>query len=181
MHDTTSKDMLTDLGRRLVNGSLTDAALQEATGQTPNFAILPWVNVVKIGGQSIMDRGRVAVRPVVDEIVANLKRHKMILGTGAGTRARHSGARRQRSGRNDAGRSDFSGNSSAWSQHNQEVATMMASPSVVRLTLSPHARASRPAYSLARSLPVMTRHSEQRRLMYCHISSVNSGCARCSS
>jgi molybdenum storage protein len=36
-----------------------------------------------------MDRGRAAVRPVVDEIVANLKRHKMILGTGAGTRARH--------------------------------------------------------------------------------------------
>ena len=27
--------------------------------------------------------------PVVDEIVANLPRHKMILGTGAGTRARH--------------------------------------------------------------------------------------------
>jgi molybdenum storage protein len=89
MHDTTAKDMLTDLGRRLVDGSLTDAALQEATERTPNFAILPWVNVVKIGGQSIMDRGRVAVRPVVDEIVANLARHKMILGTGAGTRARH--------------------------------------------------------------------------------------------
>jgi len=89
MHDTTSKDMLTDLGRRLVGGSLSDAALQEATERTPNFAILPWVNVVKIGGQSIMDRGRVAVRPVVDEIVANLDRHKMILGTGAGTRARH--------------------------------------------------------------------------------------------
>ena len=89
MHDTTSKDMLTDLGRRLVSESLSDAALQEATERTPNFAILPWVNVVKIGGQSIMDRGRVAVRPVVDEIVANLDRHKMILGTGAGTRARH--------------------------------------------------------------------------------------------
>jgi molybdenum storage protein len=89
MHDMTSKDILTDLGRRLISGSLTDAAIQEASGRTPNFAILPWVNVVKIGGQSIMDRGRVAVRPVVDEIVANLKRHKMILGTGAGTRARH--------------------------------------------------------------------------------------------
>ena len=47
------------------------------------------MNVVKIGGQSIMDRGRSAVDPVVDEIVANLHRHKMILGTGAGTRARH--------------------------------------------------------------------------------------------
>jgi molybdenum storage protein len=89
MHDTTSKDPLTDLGQRLLGGSLSDAALQEATERTPNFAILPWVNVVKIGGQSIMDRGRVAVRPVVDEIVANLTRHKMILGTGAGTRARH--------------------------------------------------------------------------------------------
>jgi molybdenum storage protein len=89
MHDTTSKDMLTALGRRLITESLSDTALQQATEQTPNFAILPWVNVVKIGGQSIMDRGRAAVRPVVDEIVANLDRHKMILGTGAGTRARH--------------------------------------------------------------------------------------------
>jgi molybdenum storage protein len=89
MHDTTTKGLLTDLGQRLLGGSLSDAAIQEATERTPNFAILPWVNVVKIGGQSIMDRGAVAVRPVVDEVVANLKRHKMILGTGAGTRARH--------------------------------------------------------------------------------------------
>jgi molybdenum storage protein len=89
MHDTIPNDMLSELGRRLAGGSLSDAALQEATERTPNFAILPWVNVVKIGGQSIMDRGRAGVAPVVDEIVANLKRHKMILGTGAGTRARH--------------------------------------------------------------------------------------------
>jgi molybdenum storage protein len=89
MHDTTASDTLTDLGRRLAGGSLSDAALAAATEQAPNFAILPWVNVVKIGGQSIMDRGAAGVRPVVDEVVANLKRHKMILGTGAGTRARH--------------------------------------------------------------------------------------------
>jgi molybdenum storage protein len=50
---------------------------------------LPWANVVKIGGQSVIDRGRAAVYPLIDEIVANLGRHKMILGTGAGTRARH--------------------------------------------------------------------------------------------
>jgi molybdenum storage protein len=81
--------LLTELGKRLVSGSLTDAAIQKATEATPDLAILPWVNVVKIGGQSIMDRGRSAVGPVVDEIVANLHRHKMILGTGAGTRARH--------------------------------------------------------------------------------------------
>jgi molybdenum storage protein len=89
MQDVMGNAVLTELGRRLIEGSLSDAELQRATETTPNFAILPWVNVVKIGGQSIMDRGRSAVGPVVDEIIANLKRHKMILGTGAGTRARH--------------------------------------------------------------------------------------------
>jgi molybdenum storage protein len=81
--------MLTQLGRRLVSESLSDVTLQQATEFTSDFAILPWVNMVKIGGQSIMDRGRSAVMPLIDEIVANLPRHKMILGTGAGTRARH--------------------------------------------------------------------------------------------
>ncbi len=81
--------LLTDLGKRLVGGSLSDVALQRATELAPDVAILPWANVVKIGGQSIMDRGKAAVGPLVDEIVGNLTKHKMILGTGAGTRARH--------------------------------------------------------------------------------------------
>jgi molybdenum storage protein len=89
MLEKTNSAVLTELGKRLVHGSLSDATIQAATEATPNFAILPWVNVVKIGGQSIMDRGRSAVWPLVEEIVANLDRHKMILGTGAGTRARH--------------------------------------------------------------------------------------------
>lgn len=91
MQPTTLADnsLLTDLGKRLVGGSLSDLDLQRATEATPDVAILPWANVVKIGGQSIMDRGKAAVGPLVDEIVDNLKKHKMILGTGAGTRARH--------------------------------------------------------------------------------------------
>jgi molybdenum storage protein len=89
MPDTTEDTLLTDLGPRLISGSLSDAAIQRATEATLNVPILPWANVVKIGGQSIMDRGRSAVFPLIDEIVANLHRHRMILGTGAGTRARH--------------------------------------------------------------------------------------------
>ena len=73
----------------LRNRSLDDPEILRATEATTDYPILPWVNVVKIGGQSIMDRGRAAVYPLVEEIVANLGRHKMILGTGAGTRARH--------------------------------------------------------------------------------------------
>ena len=53
---------------QLLSRSLTDASVQQATEGAPDFAILPWVNVVKIGGQSIMDRGRSAVYPLVEEI-----------------------------------------------------------------------------------------------------------------
>ena len=89
MEELDKNTVLSTLGKQLLSTSLTDAALQQATESTHNFTILPWVNVVKIGGQSIMDRGRGAVYPLVQEIVANLDKHKMILGTGAGTRARH--------------------------------------------------------------------------------------------
>jgi len=51
--------------------------------------ILPDVNVIKIGGQSIMDRGRAAVYPLVEEIVEAQQRHKILIGAGGGTRARH--------------------------------------------------------------------------------------------
>jgi molybdenum storage protein len=89
MSTSVERTMLTELGRRLVGGSLSDESLMRATENTPNLALVPWANVVKIGGQSIMDRGRAGLMPVIDEIVANLPHHKMILGTGAGTRARH--------------------------------------------------------------------------------------------
>ena len=81
--------LLTALGERLVSGSLMDPELQRQTAGGPSLPILPDANVVKIGGQSMIDRGRTAVWPIVDEIVANLPRHKLIVGTGAGTRARH--------------------------------------------------------------------------------------------
>jgi molybdenum storage protein len=51
--------------------------------------ILPDVNIVQIGGRSIMDRGRSALLPVLEEIVANQSQHQMIIGVGAGIRSRH--------------------------------------------------------------------------------------------
>ncbi|MGH9222349.1 MAG: uridine kinase [Acidimicrobiales bacterium] len=81
--------LLTELGHALVSGSLTDEALLAETGRQPTIRILPDANVIKIGGQSFIDRGRSAVFPLLEELVANLPDHKMIIGTGAGTRARH--------------------------------------------------------------------------------------------
>jgi molybdenum storage protein len=84
-----SESLLTELGARLVTGSLSDESLLADTGTSAPVHILPDANVVKIGGQSLIDRGRAAVFPVMEELVANLPDHKLIIGCGAGTRARH--------------------------------------------------------------------------------------------
>jgi molybdenum storage protein len=55
----------------------------------PVVSILPDVNVIQIGGRSIMDRGRSALLPLLDEIVSNLPQHRIIIGVGAGVRTRH--------------------------------------------------------------------------------------------
>ena len=52
-------------------------------------AMMPDVRVFKVGGQSIMDRGRAAVFPILDELVAAKDKHKLLLCCGGGTRARH--------------------------------------------------------------------------------------------
>lgn len=52
--------------------------------------LLPDAWVIKIGGQSVIDRGSKVLLPLVKEIKQNLdKGRKLIIGTGAGTRARH--------------------------------------------------------------------------------------------
>jgi molybdenum storage protein len=79
----------TALEALLMQRSLSDPQLLAAAEQAADFRILPDVAVIKIGGQSVIDRGRAALYPLVDEIVAARKDHKLLIGTGAGTRARH--------------------------------------------------------------------------------------------
>jgi molybdenum storage protein len=78
-----------ELETLLMQRSLTDPELLAAAAKAEGFRILPDATVVKIGGQSIIDRGRAAVYPLIDEIVTARKAHKLLIGTGAGTRARH--------------------------------------------------------------------------------------------
>jgi len=72
----------------LMRESLMDKGLIAGT-ELPVRAILPHANIIKIGGRSIMDRGRAALLPLVDEIVANQPQHTLIIGVGAGIRSRH--------------------------------------------------------------------------------------------
>lgn len=59
-------------------------------GEYKPTAVMPDVRVVKIGGQSILDRGRAALFPILDEIVEARKQGiQVVLLAGGGTRARH--------------------------------------------------------------------------------------------
>ena len=80
---------LENMTRLLVGGSATDEQAMASLDTQSVIQILPDANVIKVGGQSFIDRGREAVFPLIEEIVENLPQHKMIIGTGAGTRARH--------------------------------------------------------------------------------------------
>ena len=73
---------------RLMRESLVDKKVIAGT-EAPVRAILPRLNVVQIGGLSIMDRGHGAVLPLLDEIVANQDKHMQVVGVGPGVRARH--------------------------------------------------------------------------------------------
>jgi molybdenum storage protein len=68
--------------------SLMDKQIIAGT-ESPVRAILPMLNVIQIGGLSIMDRGQSAVLPLLDEIAANRDAHTQVIGVGPGVRARH--------------------------------------------------------------------------------------------
>lgn len=73
----------------LMSRSLNDRELMAASGTAPDYRILPEVSVLKIGGQSLIDRGRAAIGPIVEELAVIKRSRQMLIGTGGGTRARH--------------------------------------------------------------------------------------------
>ena len=73
----------------LMGESLVSKQLLEKTEAKEYFRMHPDINVLKIGGQSIMDRGGKALFPILDVLVKAKEQHKILLMTGGGTRARH--------------------------------------------------------------------------------------------
>ena len=73
----------------LARQTLLDRELTRPVADRQPVLLLPWLNVIKVGGRSIMDRGRDAILPLVDELRRALPEHRMLILTGAGIRARH--------------------------------------------------------------------------------------------
>jgi molybdenum storage protein len=74
---------------RLMGESLVSKEFLKKTESKDYFRMHPEINVLKIGGQSIIDRGAKAILPILDILIEAKEKHKIILMTGGGTRARH--------------------------------------------------------------------------------------------
>jgi molybdenum storage protein len=82
-------DNIKHVASPLARQTLLDRDLtQPVAGKRP-IRLLPWLQVVKIGGRSIMDRGPEAILPIVSELRMLLPEHRLLILTGAGIRARH--------------------------------------------------------------------------------------------
>jgi len=89
MSNLVGGDGRTHIQSRLMRESLQDRKVLSKTDSERDLQIFPDVSLVSIGGQSIFDRGKDAILPLVAEIADVKKRHKMVIGVGGGTRVRH--------------------------------------------------------------------------------------------
>jgi molybdenum storage protein len=74
---------------KLMGESLVGKSFIDDLGIAPQVRLYPDVSILKIGGQSICDRGVKALPQVVKEIAENKNEYKMLITTGGGTRSRH--------------------------------------------------------------------------------------------
>jgi molybdenum storage protein len=91
MSNVAVDDGRTHIQSKLMRESLQDRSVLSQTESDRDLHIFPDVSLVSIGGQSIFDRGKAAILPLVDELIEIKKDRglKMVLGVGGGTRVRH--------------------------------------------------------------------------------------------
>lgn len=91
MSELVGGDGRTHISSPLMRESLQNRGVLSGTDSEHDLQIFPDVSLVSIGGQSIFDRGKAAILPLVEELV-EIKRDKgvkMVIGVGGGTRTRH--------------------------------------------------------------------------------------------
>ena len=89
MSKLVADDGRTHITSNLMRESLVDRKVIARTQSDREFEIMPDVVLVSVGGQSIFDRGKSALLPLVAEISALRPKHKLMIGVGGGTRVRH--------------------------------------------------------------------------------------------
>lgn len=77
------------LDSRFMRESLVDKDVLHSAVVENEIAILPYLNIINIGGKSIIDRGKTAVFPVLEEITSLKGKYKFVIGVTGGVRVRH--------------------------------------------------------------------------------------------
>lgn len=85
----TEKSGRTHLDSRFMRESLVDKDVLSSAIVENEIAILPYLNIINLGGKSIIDRGKTAVYPVIEELTALKGKHKFVVGVTGGIRVRH--------------------------------------------------------------------------------------------
>ncbi len=78
-----------ELASSLRGETLVRKGLMKKIDDIPQMRIIPDLNVVKIGGNGIIDYGRKIVMPLIEEIGQLSKKYKLLIVTGGGVRVRH--------------------------------------------------------------------------------------------
>jgi molybdenum storage protein len=86
MSTTYAKDVSSALMRQTL---LDRSQVRPVDQQQPVIRMLPTLDVVVLGGRSIIDGGREVLLPVVEELRSAMADRKLLICTGAGIRARH--------------------------------------------------------------------------------------------
>ncbi|MBK6515979.1 MAG: uridine kinase [Polyangiaceae bacterium] len=89
MSKLISDDGRTHIESPLMRESLVDRRVVAKTKREREYAILPDVTLVSLGGHSIFDRGKSVIYPLVETVAGLRRHHKLVLGVGGGTRVRH--------------------------------------------------------------------------------------------
>jgi len=90
MSKLVADDGRTHIESPLMKESLVDRSVTRRTDSEHEMEIIPDVVMVGLGGQSIFDRGKDAVLPVVAELgKIRAAKKRIVVGVGGGTRVRH--------------------------------------------------------------------------------------------
>lgn len=89
MSKLVTSDGRIHISSSLMRESLVDRRVAAKTHSASEVQIMPDVLLIGIGGQSIFDRGREALLPLVEELANARGKYKIVIGVGGGTRVRH--------------------------------------------------------------------------------------------
>ncbi|MDF1630617.1 MAG: hypothetical protein P1U78_12550 [Alcanivoracaceae bacterium] len=89
MSELVKGDGRTHISSGLMRESLVSRRLLKETDSASVKSMVPDVNMICVGGRSIMDRGAEAIMPLVDAIAKLNSNYRMVIGVGGGARARH--------------------------------------------------------------------------------------------